>query len=189
MFYFVYLECNKMDFCEEILKDEKRFLRSENIKKLGEFAEIIFSFAKDLEHLYFGVKGKERRNSDGLLEVPDTEKYRNKAVSRITQIRRGYKSLKKRIADETETKRIDAECQTVVETLEKKPCLFSDASTQTLLVNERPKSPVKQISGALSSGEDTAKSEGSNRLTSSRGRTSAYRGTLRLVRSSFSITL
>merc|ERR1712210_420112 len=105
-------ECNKMDFFEEILKDERRFLRSENIKKLGEFAEIIFSFAKDLENIYFGVKGKERKNEDGVLEVPKVEKYRDRANFRVKQIRKGYKSLKKKIIDESESKKVDAECQT-----------------------------------------------------------------------------
>lgn len=151
-----------MDFFEEILRDEKRYLRSENIKKLGEFAEMIFSFAKDLESLYFGVKGKERKNKDGTFEVPETEKYRERAKIRVMQIRKGYKSLKKRIIDESEAKKIDAECQTDPEKAK-----ISSADT---------KFAYTQTDKNDTSDDEKPSSTGSPKF--SRGRILASRGTL-----------
>ena len=151
-----------MDFFEEILKDEKRYLRSENIKKLGEFAEMIFSFAKDLESLYFGVKGKERKNKDGVFEVPKTEKYRDRTNIRVKQIRKAYKSLKKRIIDETEAKKIHAECQTDPEKAKMSSAGTKFAYTQT------DKNDTSDDKKPLSAGSPK----------SSRGRVLASRGTL-----------
>jgi len=152
-----------MDFFEEILKDEKRYLRSENIKKLGEFAEMIFSFAKDLEHLYFGVKGKERKNADGALEVPKVEKYRDRANFRIKQIRKGYKNLKTRIIDESEATKVDAECQTVPEKAK-----LNSVATSFATYTQTDKKDTSDEEKSLSTGSNYSKSRG-GRILASRG--------------------
>ena len=116
-----------MDFFEEILKDEPRFLRVDNVKKIGEFAEMIFSLATDLDYLYFGVKGKERKNKNGEYIVPDVKKYREKVKFRQMQISKRYKVLKKKFLGE-ENQVTETECQTDRKT-------SSVGSSQTIITN------------------------------------------------------
>lgn len=117
-----------MDFFEEILKDEPRFLRVDTVKKVGEFAEMIFSLATDLDYLYYGVKGKERKNKLGEYVVPDVKKYREKVKFRQVQISKRYRILRKKFLGENEKQVTETDCQTLGKTC-------SVGSSQTIITN------------------------------------------------------
>ncbi|CAG5084242.1 Oidioi.mRNA.OKI2018_I69.PAR.g10588.t1.cds [Oikopleura dioica] len=88
---------------------------------------MIFSLATDLDYLYFGVKGKERKNKNGEYVVPDVKKYREKVRFRQMQISKRYKVLRKKFLGE-EKQVTETECQTDRKT-------SSVGSSQTIITN------------------------------------------------------